>query len=107
MKIRKVRQALEADNCDIQTLSTIKAPAFLHQCDAVFAVNIQLGIRHDSDNRHLSQLLNHVNTRLQQGHIATEFIDNNPLDPLAILRRHELNRSIDRGKDASLINIRH
>ena len=107
MKIRKVRQALEADNCDIQTLSAIKAPALLHQCDTVFAVNIQLGIRHDSDDRHLSQPLNHVNTRLQEGYIATEFIDNNTLDPLAVLRRHELNRSVDRGKDASLINISH
>ena len=107
MKIRKVRQALEADNCDVQTLSAIKAPAFLHQCHTVFAVNIQLGIRHDSDNRHLGQLLNHVNTRLQQGYIAAEFIDNNTLNPLAILRWHELNRSIDRGKDTSLINIRH
>ena len=107
MKIRKVRQALEADNCDIQTLSAIKAPALLHQCDTVFAVNIQLGIRHDSDNWHLSQLFNHVNTGLQEGYIAAEFIDNNPLDPLAIFGRHELNRSVDRGKDASLINIRH
>ena len=107
MKIRKVGQTLEADNCDIQTLSAIKAPALLHQCHTVFAVNIQLGIRHDSDNRHLGQLLNHINAGLQQGHIATEFIDNNTLDPLAVLRRHELNRSVDRGKDASLINIRH
>ena len=64
MKIRKVRQALEADNCDIQTLSAIKAPAFLYQGHTVFTVNIQLGIRHDSDNRHLSQLFNHINARL-------------------------------------------
>ena len=107
MEIRKVGQALKTNNCDIQTLSAIKTPALLHQGHTVFAVNIQLGIRHDSDNRHLSQLLNHVNTRLQQSHITAEFIDNNPLDPLAVLRRHELNRSVDRGKDASLINIRH
>ena len=52
---------------------------------AVLLIDIQIKIRHDSDHRNIRTFLEHGESRLQDGHISPELIDDHSFDTLTLL----------------------
>ena len=76
--------------------------------DAVLLLNIYIGeVRHDTNDRHTTKLLDHPTTTVEEAHIAAELVDEYAADALPVLRGLEHDGAIDGGKDAAPIDVGH
>ena len=104
-EIRKVRDVRQADDGNVDCLFRRRLPQ--PRRETVLVVNVRVGIRYDAEHRHAGERLELPESRLEQGCIAAEFVDDRADDAFALGRLQQGNRAVKLGKDAAAVNVAH
>ena len=107
IEVREVRDVRQTNDGDVQSSTLLFSVLCQTLCQAVLLVQIDGRIRQNTEDRDSGQVLQHAQTALQNGHISTEFVDDNALDSPALLRFQQGNCAIQRGKYAATVDIAH
>ena len=103
IKIRKVGDMRQMDHCHIESLLHLGPHQTVRQ--TVLVIQVDLFHRDHTNDRNVKFFLDHAKSRLQNLHIAPEFIDHQTFDTRPLLRLQKTYRSIKRGKHAAPVNI--
>ena len=107
IEVREVRDVRQTNDGDVQSSTLLFSVLCQTLCQAVLLIQIDGRIRQNTEDRDSGQVLQHAQTALQNGHISTEFVDDNALDSPALLRFQQGNCAIQRGKYATTVDIAH
>ena len=102
-EIREIGDARHTDYRDIQELSLFGAVKPLGQ--AVFIVDVYVGVGDDPRHRDAAQLLQRLQSRLQNGPVAPEFVDHHALDAAALVLLQQCHRTVELGEHAAPVDV--
>ena len=83
------------------------APALEPLGDAVLVLEFHVHPRHDAQHRNVNSFLQHAQTRLENLHVAAEFVDDNALHARALVLGEQHHRAQQRGEHAAQVDIAH
>ena len=96
----------QADHGDLNRLSRRRAVGLGQPgCQGILVVDIQLHEGHHADNRHAAALFEHDDSRVQDGLVSAEFVDDKALEKCLFLRFQQHLCAQKLGKDAAAVDI--
>lgn len=102
-----VREVLQHDHSHVD-LAQFELPRFLGECHTVFFLDMDiLEIGNNAQDGDATEVFEHATALVEEAQVATEFIDDDALDELAVFRRLEGDAAIDGGEDTPTINVAH
>ncbi len=106
LEIGGVRDAPEIDHRDINPTFPVPFTRLSLIYGVLFIDHDVVIVGHHTENRNPGVLLQVIESRLENGDIATKFIDDKPFNPLRLLlQQHD--GSYQRGENPTFVNISH
>ena len=102
-EIREIGDTRHTDHRDIQKLPLRGAAEPLGQ--AVFIVDVHMGVGDDPRHRDAAQLLQRLQPRFQNGPVAPELVDHHALDAAALILLQQRHCTIELGEYAAPVDV--
>ena len=105
IEIGKIGQVTEQDHRHID-LSLHRFPLFLGKFHRILFLDVNvLIIGYHAQHRNTTNLFQHLHSRFKQTEVATELVDDDALDALAVFRSLQRHRTVGTGKHTSPVDI--
>ena len=104
-KIRKVRNARQADDRNVDEPRLLIPPEAFAQ--AILVVDVDMEVWHNARHGYAAELLKRFEPRFQNGAVTAEFVDNNALDAPSVLFTLQRDRAVELGEHAAAVDVAH